>query len=453
MHVGNTGNYNTNLFNQFNWANNLQAQLSPQAMGLNGLQSMFSQFNTLAAMMPAWNVNTSVSYGAMPDFANAGKLDVDKKAGMVKTPGGYEVTVKDGKVNIKSPSGKSTQLKAEPPNRTVTSEVTDTETRTQSTVERQLARDPVVRESDGDVWRYSGTGSFNLPDGTKITIQEIGKDKDLHINQVDIYNGNKHVSVKSELKSAEWQTVKREQVSQQAGDWRTVGSDRRTQWSGRTGQVIRDDRQERNVTTTFKDSQEARQTFETSFSDVKNDGFTHDLDSDDGQVFRVAGDGDDWTQDGKEVISGAGKGKDDKELAYQLGGELDAHWEGFRPLEVPWNVYATTMTQVSHPLFGSQYQVSTSHWDQLAGEFKDAQQSPWMPVQANINNMGGFGSVYAGPFGGSALFGNGYAQGFNAGAQFGAMQQSVLSMANLFGQMNDLSADLSDSFLSQPRIG
>ena len=39
-------------------------------------------------------------------------------------------------------------------------------------------------------WRYQGTGSFHLPDGTKITIHEKGAGKDLHIDQVDIYNGN-----------------------------------------------------------------------------------------------------------------------------------------------------------------------------------------------------------------------------------------------------------------------
>ena len=191
MHIGN--NLNANLINQFAWAGNLQAQLTPNAMGVGGLQSMFSQFNNLANMMN-WNATTSTQFGLMPDYANAGNLDVDKKAGVVKTPGGYEVAVKDGTVTIKGPSGKTTQLKAEPPNRSVTKSVTNNETRTQSTVERQLPRDPVVRESDGDVWRYAGTGSFNLPDGTKITIQEQGTDKDLHINQVDIYNGNKHFS-------------------------------------------------------------------------------------------------------------------------------------------------------------------------------------------------------------------------------------------------------------------
>ena len=47
----------------------------------------------------------------------------------------------------------------------------------------------------------------------------------------------------------------------------------------------------------------------------------------------------------------------------------------------------------------------------------------------------------------------GFANGFNAGAQFGAMNQSVATMAALFGQMSDLSTDLSNSFLSQPHLG
>ena len=156
-----------------------------------------------------------------------------------------------------------------------------------------------MRESDGDVWRYQGTGTFNLPDGTKITIQEKGDSKDLHINQVDIYNGNKHVSVDSQLTSAEWQTVSSKSERVSATPWRNLGTV-----------------EERQVTTRVTEQQEARQKFATTFSDVKKDGYAHDAATADGQSFQLAGDGIAWSQGGKEVQSGAGKGKDDKTLAF-----------------------------------------------------------------------------------------------------------------------------------------
>ena len=70
MHIGN--NLNSNLINQFAWAGNLQAQLTPNA-GVGGL-SMLSQFNLLANMMN-WNASTSTQFGLMPDYANAGNLE------------------------------------------------------------------------------------------------------------------------------------------------------------------------------------------------------------------------------------------------------------------------------------------------------------------------------------------------------------------------------------------
>ena len=41
------------------------------------------------------------------------------------------------------------------------------------------------------------------------------------------------------------------------------------------------------------------------------------------KTFSIAGDGDDWSVNGREVVSGAGKGKDDPLKMYQLGGEIN----------------------------------------------------------------------------------------------------------------------------------
>ena len=193
--------------------------------------SMLGQFGDLSNSMSPWTATTTVGYAALPDFSNSGILTSIRartwsrplaaiRSRWTRAPSGS----RPSRVNGRS-------LKAEPPNRTLVNTTDDVQTRQQATVERQLARDPVVRESDGDVWRYQGTGSFHLPDGTKITIHEKGAGKDLHIDQVDIYNGNKHVGIKSQLTASEWQTVDRK-VERSVGNWRTTSSNRRTQWQG-----------------------------------------------------------------------------------------------------------------------------------------------------------------------------------------------------------------------------
>jgi len=251
-----------------------------------------------------------------------GYLKVDQEKGQVTTPGGYKIIIKDGVVRIEISKGKFTSMKAEPPGKTLTSKSSKSETRRNEVVERQLARDPAVRESDGDVWRYAGTGSFILPDGTKVTVQETGATHDLHINQVDIYNGDKHVAVKSQLVKSAYKTVRTETKTEN-GAWQTTRSRREDRWSGRRGQRVRIDDQKREVTTTRIEYQEAVQEFKTTFSGVSNDAKAHDEELDDGFQFKLAGHGEAWAVGNREVLSGAGKGKDDKTKAFQLGGEIE----------------------------------------------------------------------------------------------------------------------------------
>lgn len=359
-------------------------------MSTQGLDSLNRCFQTYNAMGAAVSMTQFVGYAAMPDFANAGKLDLDKQAGTVTTPGGYKVSVADGKVRIQNPDGKWTDLKAEPPTRTVTSDKVTTES-------RQLPRDPAVRESDGDVWRYQGTGTFNLPDGTKITIQEKGDSKDLHINQVDIYNGNKHVSVDSQLTNAEWQTVKTDKQLVNVTGWTPNGQGQET----------------RQFTHRVTEHQEARQQFKTTFSEVKKDGYAHDAATADGQAFKLAGDGVmAWSQGGREVLSGAGKGKDDKTLAYQLGGAIADSQLGRRPIQVPWNVYAMQMVSITASLFQTQYAASPNHWQQCQDLFSGCQPRPHLPMMTQLNNLGGLRSPFCGPMGGAAMCGVGLLNGF-----------------------------------------
>lgn len=408
----------------FSWASQVHSQLGVQRSGFQGMDSLNRCFHAYNQMSAAISMNQVVGYAAMPDFENAGQLDVDKQAGVVTTPGGYKVSVADGKVRIQNPDGKWTDLKAEPPTRTVTSDNTTTES-------RQLPRDPAVRESDGDVWRYQGTGSFNLPDGTKITIQEKGDSKDLHINQVDIYNGNKHVSVDSQLTKSDWQTVKSETQQVSATPWRTVG-----------------DTQQREVTNRVTEHQEARQQFRTTFSDVKKDGYMHDAVTEDGQSFKLAGNGIAWSQGGREVLSGAGKGKDNKELAYQLGDAISDSVLGRRPIQVPWNIYATQMLSVTASLFQSQYGGWSNHWQQCRDMFSANQPRPHLPMMTQLSNMGGMRSPFCGPLGGAAMCGSGFGNSFQPTLE--RMMSSVQTMLSLCNHLSQLQANTTQMRWSRP---
>ncbi|MFO0728179.1 MAG: hypothetical protein U1E65_30640 [Myxococcota bacterium] len=342
---------------------------------------------------PFHYAETTIGYAAMPDFQNAGNLSVDKQKGVVTTPGGFNVAVADGHVRIQNPDGKWTDLKAEPPERTLISSTTGTETRKTDTVEQVLRRDPAVRESDGDVWRYSGAGTFNLPDGTKIKVQEDGEGKDLHISQVDVINGNKHVSIDSKLTNAEYQTYQRD-VKQDATNWQTTGTERQWQNSGRTSALHRFDTQQREVTTTTTEHQRANQQFQTTFSDVNRDGYFTDARLGNGQTFNLAGNGAAWSQGGREVVSGAGKGLDDKTKAYQLGGGIDQATIGARPVDVPWNVYAFAETKRIDGAFFDRYHQHHCWGDQPRwyGESRDPRES-FISMQSSVSQLF---SVYQG---------------------------------------------------------
>lgn len=422
------------LVGNFSWAGQVQAQLAAHPLGMGSLESLMRGCRGLQAGGASLSFGGAVGFAAMPDFRNSGHLEVDKQAGTVTTPGGFKVTVKDGKVSILNPDGKSTELKAEPPTRTVTSQSTRTETRQQVDVLRTLPGDPVVRESDGDVWRYQGTGSFVLPDGTKITIQETGEEKGLHINKVDIYNGNQHVSVDSKLTSADWRTVNRS-VQEQAANWQTTSQS--TQWEGRN--LVSRTNQQRDVLTTVTEQQRVEQKFQTTFSDVTRDGFRHDAANDDGKVFGLAGAGEAWRHQGREVLSGAGKGKDDPTKAYQLGERMGRSNVGYRPLQVPWNVFATHAMGASLGLFQNQWGVGTPHWQQLGNMFGSCQPRPHLPIRCDVGPRG-LQSMYGGPVGASALFGNGWGQ--PPAQQFGAMRSAVMDLCGVFAHMGLLSSGL-----------
>jgi hypothetical protein len=387
-------------------------QSPANCQSLNGLAQLYgADARGFTAVTPFHFQQTTIGYAGMPDYANAGNLSVDKAKGVVTTPGGFNVQVADGRVRIQNPDGKWTDLKAEPPERTLTSSTTGTETRKTDTVERVLRSDPAVRESDGDVWRYSGNGTFNLPDGTKIKVQETGEGKDLHISHVDVINGNKHVGIDSQLTSSEYQTYKRD-VAQQATDWQTTGTARDWRQNGRSNELHRVDTQQRQVTTNVTEQQRAVQQFKTSFSDVTRDGFYADARTDNGQVFNLAGNGAAWSQGGREIVSGGGKGVDDKTKAFQLGNGIEGSAVGARPVDVPWNVFAFAQTRSIDGFFLQNFQ--QRQW----GGFND----------------GFYGSRY-------------YPDG---GAQFLAMQSSVTQLLGVYQGAGTLQSDYASRRYAMP---
>lgn len=189
------------------------ATQKPDRAGIAQLQSLFETFRPLSCgWAGAFQVTQAAHFAAIPDFSQAGRLDVDAGRGIVKTPGGFVLSVKDGQVTITAPNGKNIALKAEPPGRDI---VSSAATRDRPAItERTLRGDPVVRASDGREWRYTGTGSFVLPDGTRIRISEAGKQEDgtLHIDRVDVYNGNKHFAMCSEPTSHQKQATRSSEV-------------------------------------------------------------------------------------------------------------------------------------------------------------------------------------------------------------------------------------------------
>ncbi len=375
------------------------AQVS--APEISSIANEFANIASVGSVGQTFAVNQIAGFAAIPDFANAGWLGVDKETKTVKTPGGYEISIKNGTVSIKAPNGKVTTIKADPPGRTVKEVKTGKQTRVTSQVERVLRGDPVVKEADGDIWRYQGLGTFVLPDGTKIRINEVGEGKNLHINQIDIYNGNKHVAIKNKLVSADYKTVKTE-VKRQFGQWRNVRTWRR--WRGRA--LVRHTQQERTVTTTTIKHQKVVQKFDTEISDVRNDGFLHDALNADGRVFRLAGQGDAWSHMGREVLSGAGKGKDDKTKAFKLGRAIADSNVGRMGLILPYKLaYFQAIQAVQNQVFTMMNRFSFPA-PQL---FNPSPNLAHLAGGSYLSNWG-VNSIFAGGFGGAMMFGSVYAQ-------------------------------------------
>lgn len=433
------------LSSQFSHVNQMFQAPSMMQVGAGQLYNIANQFAQLATMgMQQTSFQRVTGFAAMPDFNNAGQLEADPKSKTVTTPGGFKIKVDNGMVKIQNPNGKWTTVKAEPPGRTVTSKTTGKQTRTTSTLERVLPRDPAVRESDGDVWRYQGLGTFKLPDGTKIRINEVGKGKDLHIDQVDIYNGNKHVSVKSQLTSSKYKTVKTTSKTQ-FGPWRNVST--RRQRRGRA--IFRNTTQQRTSTTTHTHQQVADQKFKTTMSTVKNDGWMHDAMNKDGEVFNLAGKtGEAWSQGGRELMSGAGKGKDDKKLKFKLGNDIANSQVGARQLQVPWKFAAfDAMVQTQNTL----NMFNTGFMGGNAQNFLNIGQQPHLGAFSNLANWNNMQSVFAGPFGGASMFGNMHNQAFNPMQLTQNLFSAVNNLNSFFNNQATMNTNLSAMMFTQFR--
>lgn len=416
-------------------------------MGVESLYNMsnqFAQFGLVGGMGQIQTQRVS-GFAAIPDFANSGQLEVDKKAGVVHTPGGFQIKVKDGEVKIMNPETKKwTSIKAEPPGRTTTEIKNGKQTRTTSKLERVLPRDPAVREEDGDVWRYQGLGTFRLPDGTSIRINEVGKGKDLHIDQIDIYNGNKHVGIKSKLTSSKYKTVKTDSKTE-FGSWQNTGS--RTRRSGRS--IFRDTTQQRTTKTTLTHHQVADQKFETTFSDVKNDGYIHDAMNADGEIFTLAGEGKAWSQFGREVVSGAGKGKDDKTKKYQLGDRIANSNVGARQLHVPWKgMMFDYMQQAQSQLNGFMGGFMANNSNQF---LNFGQPQGHLGTMAQLPTWG-VNSVYAGPFGGAGMSGGFFNQSMGAQPMVQNMFNNVSNMNSFFMGQISMGSNLSSAMFGSFRV-
>jgi hypothetical protein len=424
-------NMNFNFSSNFNFSG-MQGISSQALTGMQGIASAFEgSFGSFSGMSVS-NFRARIPYAVTPDFQNAGNLSVNKKNSTVKTPGGYEILAKDGKVKIKSPNGKWSEIEAVQPERTLIKKGTKTETRNQVVARR----DPIVRESDGDKWRFQGDGSFRLPDGTKISIKEKGEGKDLHINQVDIYNGNKHVQVKNQLKSAKYETYNKDVKREVTQGWQQTNR----AWQG--NRLVQTDSRQILETTTEK--QRVKQTFNSSISDVKRDGYLHDALTKDGKTFSVAGDGDDWSVNGREVVSGAGKGKDDPMKMYQLGGNINRHRGGEQGVNIPLKTSYLDINQTLIQGFGGAF-AGASSWglDGAMNSFSSFQSASHLGSYSQMSTSSGvFSSPYAGPMGGFAMASLSTSTSHSTQGFFGSMLNRVADMGSVLNHRDNLAQGL-----------
>jgi hypothetical protein len=135
-----------------------------------------SQAQSLTAAV--LSLTSTVGYATMPSFKNAGQLRVHPRAGVVTTPGGFRLCVRDGQLLLQSPDGLWTELDAEPAARPTT-------------------------------WRHPLTEQrvhVLLTDGTRLTVQ---RQAARHLRRVVVSHGNKQLAADNALPSPVWQPVQR----------------------------------------------------------------------------------------------------------------------------------------------------------------------------------------------------------------------------------------------------
>ena len=89
--------------------------------------------------------------------------------------------------------------------------------------------------------------------------------------------------------------------------------------------------------------------------------------SKDAKTFSIAGDGDDWSVNGRSR-GGAGKGKDDLLKMYQLGGEINRFKGGEQGVNIPLKASYMDINQTLIQGFGGAY-ASASSWAGRRDEF------------------------------------------------------------------------------------
>jgi tetratricopeptide (TPR) repeat protein len=162
----------------FPWAARLQSRLCSQPLAAQQRRALERSLQAQSITVAVRSLTSSVGYAAMPSLEEVGHLRVHPLAGVVTTPGGFRVSLRQGQALLQGPNGLWTELEAELP------------------AGHAARRHPLIEQSVHVL----------LPDGTRLTLQHQAARA---LRRVLISRGNQHLAADTAHSGPAWQPVQR----------------------------------------------------------------------------------------------------------------------------------------------------------------------------------------------------------------------------------------------------
>jgi tetratricopeptide (TPR) repeat protein len=162
----------------FPWAATLQSRLCSQPLAAQQRCSLERSLQAQSIAVAVRSLTSSVGYAALPRLEDVGHLRVHPRAGVVTTPGGFRVCLRQGQALLQSPNGLWAELEAE-------------------------------LSSSHAAWRHPATGQsihVLLPDGTRLTLEH---QEPRALRRVSISHGTQHLAADTSRGTAVWQPAQR----------------------------------------------------------------------------------------------------------------------------------------------------------------------------------------------------------------------------------------------------